>query len=328
MSRTVADTPRFKRVLVTGAAGFVGRHLIRELDAHGHETVATDASPAPDLPGCRAVDLRDREALRALVSDTRPDACIHLGAISFVPDGDRDPGLMLAVNIAGTVNLAEAIRIGAPACRLLFVSSSQVYGPVTSLRAANVPIRENAPLLPLSLYAISKAAAESAIAAYGSAHDLDVLIARPANHTGPGQSDKFVAISFARQMIEAKTHGRSEVRVGNLDSIRDFTDVRDVVSAYRLIIERGQGGHAYNITTNARVRIGALLETLRQIVGVSPAITVDPERYRPGDASLKLDISRLREHTAWTPAFTLEQTLADIVASLDTPPPPGKDAPA
>ncbi len=311
------NTPRFQKILITGAAGFAGRHLIRELQAHGHDVFTTDALPAADIPAYRQTELRDRAALKTLVREAKPDACIHLGAISFVPDGDSNPEMLLTVNIAGTVNVAEAIRSEAPACRMLFVSTAQVYGPVTSIRAANVPIRENAPLLPLSMYAISKAAAEQAVLAFGSAYGIETLIARPANHTGPGQSPKFVAVSFARQMVAVKRGECSEVRVGNLDSVRDFTDVRDVVKAYRLIVERGQSGLAYNITTNARVRIGELLDRLQGIVGVKPEIVVDPALHRPGDASLKLDVSRLRDHTSWIPEYELDQTLADIVESIE-----------
>ncbi len=311
------NIPRFQKILITGAAGFVGRHLIRELQSHGHDVFTTDALPTADIPAYRQTELRNRDALKTLVRETKPDACIHLGAISFVPDGDTNPEVLLAVNIAGTVNLAEAIRSETPQCRLLFVSTAQVYGPVTSIRAANVPIRENAPLLPLSMYAISKAAAEHAVLAFGSAYGIETLIARPANHTGPGQSPKFVAVSFAQQVVAAKRGGCREVRVGNLDSVRDFTDVRDVVKAYRLIVERGQSGLAYNITTNARVRIGELLDKLQKVVRVEPKVVVDPALYRPSDASLKLDVSRLREHTSWIPEYTLDQTLADIVQSIE-----------
>lgn len=307
------NVPRFSKVLITGAAGFVGRHLIRELESHGHVVATTDAVPEASLPQYRQLDLRNRESLKAFIRDVKPDACIHLGAVSFVPDGDKNPSDLLTVNIAGTVNLAEAVRCEAPDCRLMLVSTAQVYGPVTSIRAANVPIRENAPLLPLSMYAISKAAAEQAVSAYGSAYGMQTLIARPANHTGPGQSTKFVAVSFAKQLLAVKRGEQGEIRVGNLDSIRDFTDVRDVVRAYRLIIERGQSGLAYNITTNARVRIGELLEMLQRLTGVSASIVVDPDLFRPSDASLRLDVARLREHTGWSPKHTLEQTLTDII---------------
>ena len=311
------NAPRFPRVLVTGAAGFVGGHLVRELQAHGHTVFTTDAVPAAQNIGAayRQCELRDRAALRALIRETEPDACIHLGAVSFVPDGDTNPENLLVVNIAGTVNIAEAIRAERQACRLLFISSAQIYGPVTSARTANVPIRENAPPMPLSMYSISKVAAENAVLAYSSAYGIEALIARPANHTGPGQSPKFVAVSFAKQMLAAKRGEITEMRVGNLESIRDFTDVRDVVKAYRLIIERGQNGLAYNITTNARVKIGDLLANLREIVGANPDITIDPALYRPSDASLRLDVSRLRDHTGWTPEYTLRRTLEDIVAT-------------
>ena len=314
--------PRFPKILVTGAAGFAGGHLVRELLANGHEVVTTDCTigvpPVGNfhLPNYYQCDLRDRDALKTLFRKTKPDACVHLGAISFVPDGDTHPETLLTINIAGAVNIAEAIRAERPGCRLLFVSSAQIYGPVTSTRTANVPIRENAPPMPLSMYSISKVAAENAVLAYGTAYGFEALIARPANHTGPGQSPKFVAVSFAQQMLAAKRGELSEMRVGNLESIRDFTDVRDVARAYRLIIERGHNGLAYNITTNVRVKIGELLAQLGEIAGASPTITTDPALFRPSDASLRLDISRLREHTGWTPQYDLRQTLEDIVAKL------------
>ena len=166
------------------------------------------------------------------------------------------------------------------------------------------------------MYAISKVAAEHAVSAYSGAYGLQTLIARPANHTGPGQTTRFVAVSFARQAMEFKQGKLKEIKVGNLESIRDFTDVRDVVKAYRLIIERGQIDNAYNITTNARVSIGELLDMIKSIVGCEPKVTVDPALYRPSDASLRLDISRLREHTGWSPEYTLQETLSDIVDSL------------
>lgn len=308
---------RCPHVLITGAAGFVGHHLIEEFLSYGYQVSTTDVpSEAPHLPDYHCVNICNRDDLCNLFKEVKPDACIHLGAISFVPDGDKDPSFLLNVNVAGTVNVVEAIKKEAPDCRLLFVSTAQVYGPVISIRSANVPIRENAPLLPLSMYSISKVAAEHAVMAYGAAYGLDVMVARPANHTGPGQSAKFVAVSFAKQLIELSQSDNKTIYVGNLESIRDFTDVRDVASAYRLIIERGQTGHAYNITTNARIKIGELLESLQKIVNVEAKVEISPSLYRPSDASLRLDISKLREHTGWSPKYELNHTLNDIVENL------------
>ena len=311
--------PRCPRVLVTGGAGFVAAHLVRELLAGGHEVVATDAVGRPaSMPAevaFRQADLRDRDALAALVREERPDACVHMGAISFVPDGDRDPSLLLGVNIAGTVNLLEAFRREQPEARFLFVSTAQVYGPAPSVEEANVPVRENSETFPTSLYALSKAAGERAAAAYAKVHGMSVMVARPANHTGPGQTPRFVVPSFIQQVLEIEAGKRSEMRVGNLRSVRDFTDVRDVVRAYRAILERGIAGQAYNVSAGVHVEIGTLLERIQELVGVRASVVVDPALVRPADASMHLDVSRLRNVCRWTPRLTLDDTLRDMIAT-------------
>lgn len=315
--RESADGPRCPKVLLTGAAGFVASHLIRELQAAGHELVTTDAveprAGASSLPHFHVADLRDREAMTALVRETRPDACIHLGAISFVPDGDKDPSLLLGVNIAGTVNLLNAFRQEQPNVRFLFVSSAQVYGPAPSIDSANVPVQENAATRPLSLYAISKVASEQTVFAYASAYGMQTMIARPANHTGPGQTPRFVVPSFIQQVLEIEAGKRSEMRVGNLRAIRDFTDVRDVTRAYRMILEHGLSGQAYNVSSCTHLEIGTVLERIQEKVGVRASISVDPALVRPADASMHLDVSRLRSTCGWTPQFTFDQTLSDMI---------------
>lgn len=321
MPNKSVSTPRFKRVLVTGAAGFVGHHLVNELRSAGHVVATTDALPADapaaaGLPSYTSADLRDRDSMRALVRKFKPDAVIHLAAISFVPDGAKDPSLILSVNIAGTLNVAEALRAEAPRARMLFISTAQVYGTATA-SSAEFPLREDSPLLPLSLYAITKVAAEHALLAMSATHGFDVVIARPGNHIGPGQSPKFVATSFAAQVLEAKAGRLKKMRVGNLESIRDFSDVRDIARAYRLLVEKGRTGMAYNITTDNHVRIGELLSTLQRLAGTSVKTETDPALYRPTDAFQSIDTTRLFADTGWIPRLSLEQTLGDILASLE-----------
>ncbi len=306
------DGLRCPRVLVTGAAGFVGRHLLSELVAAGHEVTATDR-PATGVAEVRPVELRDPEALRALVRTARPDACVHLAAVSYVPDGDRDPAELLAVNVAGTLNLLEALRREAPRARLLLISTAQVYGSAPSPGSPNPPLDESAPTCPLTLYAISKVACEQAALAYGACHTLDVMIARPANHTGPGQSSRFVAPAFARQIVEVAAGRLPKVRVGNLDAVRDFTDVRDVVRAYRLLLERGTAGLAYNISADTPVRIGDLLERLLALAAVEAPVEPDPALVRPADVSIRMDTSRLRDTTGWRPLHPLDDTLSALI---------------
>lgn len=313
------------KILVTGAAGFAGRHLLRELAMAGHEPVATDSVPSgtpatADLPGYVQADLRDAPAMRALVSETKPDAAVHLAAVSYVPDSDRDPSLALSVNIAGTLNVADALREAAPKARLLFISSSQVYGAAAASAPGasqnTVPLKEDSPMRPLSLYAITKAAAETALLARAEAHGQDIVIARPGNHTGPGQSPKFVAPAFASQIVQVAVGRTATVRVGNLDSVRDFSDVRDIVHAYRLLLERGHTQTVYNVTCGTRVRIGDLLARLEALAGVTASVAPDPALWRPADVCAPLDTSRLRVHTGWMPACDLGRTLSDLLSSL------------
>lgn len=301
------------RILITGAAGFAGGHLLTELSAHGHECIATDLALEAAVPGAAAsdpVDIRDADAVAALVARHQPDACVHMAGITFVPDGASNPDLMLSVNVRGTVNLLDAVRRRAPACRVLTVSTAQVYG----CPPREAIVTEDAPLRPLSMYAISKAAADLATLAAAAHHGLHALVARPNNHTGPGQQARFVVAAFARQVRDiAAGRGAPLIRVGNLDSERDFMDVRDVVRAYRLLIEQGRSGRAYNIASGRSERIGRMLDALCRLAGVAPRIETDPARVRPTDWSPPLDVTRLSSDTGWAPAIDFEQTLQDML---------------
>ena len=299
------------RVLVTGAAGFAGLHLLHELAVNGHETVAFDRAPAsvPDTVSFHKGDLCDHKGLVRLLAEVKPDACIHLAALSFVPDGNADPASVFNINVIGTLHLLEAFRTHGPGARILVVSTAHVYGTP----AGSVPLTEAAPLAPVTFYAISKACADNLSLAYFRDYGMHVSTARPNNHIGPGQAPRFVIPSLAGQI---KAGSGRHVRVGNMDSVRDFSDVRDVVRAYRLILERGQGGKAYNISAQNFQRIGDIADRFCKMAGGGVELRKDPSLFRPTDTSPQLDTKRMETEIGWQPLIPFEQTLRNIWDSL------------
>jgi GDP-4-dehydro-6-deoxy-D-mannose reductase len=305
------------RILVTGACGFVGRHVVSELIRAGHTPLAFDAAqPAgPPLPADVHIgDLRNASVLGKVVSELAPDACIHLAGIAFVPTGWSDPELVFSVNLLGTINVLEAFHVGAPRARMLIVTSAEVYGRVPG----NHAFAEDAPLTPDNLYAVSKMAADLSSLLYARRYGMHVMTARPGNHIGPGQSPHFVTSAFAEQIGKiVKKQAEPVLKVGNLECERDFTDVRDVARAYRLIAEGGHPGEAYNISSEKLVKISAVLDELCLLAGVSPEIIVDPDRYRPLDARPRIDSSKIRKELGWEPQIELSTTLRDVLASME-----------
>jgi GDP-4-dehydro-6-deoxy-D-mannose reductase len=304
------------RILVTGACGFVGRHLVAELLAHRHEPVALDLGECPaDFPATVSYhrgDIANAGQLRQAVAEIRPEGCIHLAGLAFVPIGWSDPARMMQVNLIGAINLLEALRHGAPEARLLLISSAEVYGR----KSLSAPLTEDAPLQPDNPYALSKSAAESMVFLYGRSYGMPTMAARPCNHIGPGQSADFVISSFAVQLRKMASGACPPVmKVGNLDSLRMFLDVRDVVRAYRLLLEDGIPGQAYNVAGGEEKSIREMLELLCQAADVQPRLEVDPARFRPTDRLPLLDASRLTRETGWRPQIHIAQTLRDIMAS-------------
>ncbi|HIE10674.1 MAG TPA: NAD-dependent epimerase/dehydratase family protein [Kiritimatiellae bacterium] len=299
------------RVLVTGAAGFVGGHLIRELESAGHSPVLMDLRPpaegSPHL--FIAADITDPSSVESAFIHAKPDACVHLAGIAYVPTGWREPTQTLGVNLLGTLTVLEAVRQVAPHCRTLVVTSAEIYGRDDP----GQPLTEDAPLHPQNPYAVSKAGADICTLLFARHHQIPCLTARPANHCGPGQSASFVVPSFARQLALVKLGLQPpEMKVGNLDSVRTFIDVRDVVRAYRLLLEKASPGKAYNVAGRERVRIGDILEILCDVAGVRPRLVRDPDRYRPTDSVPLLDTRRLCEETGWEPRLSLRQSLQDV----------------
>ncbi len=285
------------RVWVSGAGGFVGTWLLPRLARDGHDVTSTD----------REVDVRDAAAVADAIAGARPDAIVHLAALASVASSYADPEAVARVNYFGTLHVLRAALRHAPHARVLLVSSSEIYGG----SATSAPIAEDAPLAPVSPYACTKAAADLLGAAFAES-GLDVVRARPWNHTGPGQTDSYVASSFARQLAEMVLEKRDPVlRVGNLDTVRDFLDVADVVDAYVRLLDPAVPRGAYNIATGVPVRVAQLLDGLIEHAGLRPQLEVDPARHRPDRPSVG-DASRLRRATDWSPRIPLDRTLARL----------------
>jgi GDP-4-dehydro-6-deoxy-D-mannose reductase len=304
------------RVFITGASGFAGGWLARACVADGDAVVGASRRGGMVCEGATSValDVRDGEAVRAALAGARPDVVYHLAALSHVGHSWEDPGATVVSNVSGAVNVLEAVRLEAPDARVVWVSSCEVYGP-----SAALPIGEDAPLLPANPYAVSKAAGDQLAAVYADAHGLDLVRARPFNHTGPGQLPIFIVSSLARQAAAGRANRVSELTVvtGNPDTRRDFTDVRDVVRAYRLLaaLPEPGAGRAFNVCTGRSVSASEHVALLGALVAPMRVVhEVDPARVRVHEVmDLRGDPSRLREATGWEPAIPLRQTLADTV---------------
>jgi GDP-4-dehydro-6-deoxy-D-mannose reductase len=309
--------------MVTGAGGFVGRWLLPALVAEGHEVLGTrlPGEAPPDfldeaqrrqvrwLP----LDLRETDSVRAAI-DPMPDAVIHLAAIASGAEARRDPGIAWDVNAGGTARLADLLgdrrAAGAGDPLLLLVSTAEVYGAVMPARARV----ESDPVAPISPYAASKVGAEVAALEAARRTGLRVIVARAFPHTGPHQTDRYVVPAFARRLKAARRIGAPVVKTGNLEPIRDFLDVRDVVRAYLALLSRGQAGEAYNIASGVGHSLGAIFARLTELIGVRAMPEVDPQLTRAADLPhLVGDATRLRAATGWSPGIAFDQTLQDVV---------------
>jgi GDP-4-dehydro-6-deoxy-D-mannose reductase len=281
------------RVLVTGAAGFVGGHLRERL---GDRFVAFDG------------DVLDASALVAAVRDARPDAVVHLAAESSVGVSWADPARAWSINVVGTVNVLEAVREAEPAARVLFPSTGEVYG-----RPEELPTPESAPLLPLTPYAASKAAAEVACGQYAR-RGLDVVVARGFHHEGPGRDERFALGSWTQQIARLEESCGGVLEVGDLSAERDISDVRDVCRAYTLLLDEAVEAGTYNVASGRSVPMSHVVELLVSRAHCPVEVREMPERLRPLEIPRMLgDASRLREATGWRPEIPLEQTVADAL---------------
>jgi GDP-4-dehydro-6-deoxy-D-mannose reductase len=304
------------RSLVTGIGGFVGRHLLGHLHEQGDEVLGVGRpSELTALPGdvpLFGADLVDRPAMDELLRQARPDAVYHLAAQSSTGESLDDPWATLANNLRAQLNLLEALVAAGSRARVLVVGSGDEYGRV---RPEEVPTNEDVPLRPATPYAVSKVGQDMMGHQYFAQYGLPVVRVRPFNHTGPGQDARFVIPHFASQLAEIEAQQRPPVlRVGNLDVCRDFTDVRDMVRAYRLAVRHGTPGDVYNIGRGDCVRIADAVDALRGLCRVPVRVEVDPKLVRPTDVPRQVaDTARFRALTGWQPAVDWHATLHDTL---------------
>lgn len=284
------------KVLVTGLSGFVGGHLAQLLVAEGHEVQGYDLSHGQDL--------RDFENVRNTLDNFRPDKIFHLAALAYVPESTANPVRAMDVNAIGSTYLLEAVRQLGLKCKIHLAGTSEEYGDAGP--------NEDDRLNPLSPYAISKAAMDFMGQLYVKAYGLDIVVTRAFNHAGPGRGEMYAESAFAKQIVEVELGRRDVVKHGNLESIRNYTDVRDIVRAYTHAIDLPSG--VYNICSNQNVKMQEIMDGLIKHAKVEIKTEVNPALYRPSDFSFKEpSCKKFTDLYDWAPEFTLDQTLADIL---------------
>lgn len=287
-------------LLLTGASGFVGSVVQHHLRC------------APLTLNGKIVDLKDAASVTEAVAALRPNAVLHLAAQTFVPRSFADPLETYEINFLGTFNLLSALKTGGFRGKMVFVSSGDVYGTV---KPELLPINESTPPRPKNPYAVSKVAAEALCIQWSQTENFKISIARPFNHIGPGQRPEFVLSGFAKQIVEIRRELKPPViEVGDIDVTRDFTDVRDVVRAYEMLLHRGGNAEVYNVCSGVERSIRALLEKMMAMAGVSAEIKTESGRLRPADQKRVYgSFQKIRSDIGWEPSIAIEQSLREIL---------------
>ncbi len=309
------------RALITGITGFVGSHLAEYLLEKNYEVFGSvrwrsKRDNIAHLEAAKSItlietDIKDPLSVRQTISEARPDEVYHLAAQSFVPASWAAPAETLDTNIQGQLNVLEAVREVVPDATVHVVGSSEEYGLVFP---DEVPIDEDQPLRPLSPYGVSKVAQDLLGWQYFRSFGMNVVRTRAFNHTGPRRGEVFVTSNFAKQLADiAKGNRKPIMKVGNLEASRDFSDVRDTVKAYYLVVTRGEPGKVYNIASGKGRTIQSMLDILLEISGLDVEVVQDPSRMRPSDVMvLEGSYQRVKEELGWEPRIPFEQTMKDL----------------
>jgi GDP-4-dehydro-6-deoxy-D-mannose reductase len=296
-----------KNALITGSLGFVGRHLTAELLGNGYTVCGIDIEEGANTV---AIDLLDRQAVRENIRSVQPDVIFHLAAQAAIPLSWKEPQKTFELNVIGTINLLEAVSLNNQSCTLIIIGSADQYGYTGSSK----PISENEKLLPRNPYAISKTTQEELALLYAKTFNLDVRMARPFNHCGPGQRPGFLVSDICLGLVDVEKGVSPCLKVGNLEAIRDFTDVRDIVAAYRLIYEKGKANEVYNVGSGYGRSAQEVLDLLLSLSDREIEIMPDKDRMRVSDTPVFIcDNTKLKNHTGWSPSIPLKKTLRDAL---------------
>lgn len=310
------------KALITGISGFAGSHLaeyllnhIKEAQVYGiikWRSRLDNINHLLNRITLHECDIRDAFAVKTVLEAIRPDLIFHLAAQSYVPFSWRAPAETISTNVLGELNLFESVRELKLDCRIQIAGSSEEYGLV---KPEEIPIKEENPLRPLSPYGVSKVAQDLLGYQYYKSYGLFIVRTRAFNHTGPRRGEVFVSSNFARQIVEIEKGRKPPViKVGNLEAVRDFLDVRDVVRAYYLALAKGTAGEVYNIARGEGLKVRELLDRLLKLSNVSIRVEVDPARLRPSDVELLIGSSqRFQQATGWQPEIPIDQTLRDLI---------------
>ena len=295
------------KALITGSRGFVGRYLLDELITNGYTTFGIDIISDEHAT---IVNLLDRTAVKNYIKTVQPDVVFHLAAQAAIPYSWKEPQETFEFNIIGAINLLEAVRDEKPTCKVLIVGSADQYGATGSIEF----ISEDVPLTPRNPYAVSKKAQEEFTLVYSKANDLGVYLTRSFNHCGPGQKLGFLIPDICHGIVQVERGVSPYLKIGNMEAVRDFTDVRDIVKAYRLIYEKGISGEIYNVGSGHGRKAQEILDRLLYMAVEVIPVTPDKERMRVSDTPVVIcDNSKLQKHTGWVPIIPLEQTLKETL---------------